>query len=78
MKTKEVTLPPLFSRRDGNPLAAGRPSRERAWSPGRASQAWLTWEAAGLAKANSEGAGGGRTQDGSQAGFSAPGGSAAE
>lgn len=28
MKTKEVTLPPLFSCWDGNPLAAGRPSRE--------------------------------------------------
>lgn len=28
MKTKEVTLPPLFSRWDGDPLAAGRPSRE--------------------------------------------------
>lgn len=63
MKTKEVTLPPLFSLRDGNLLAAGRPSRERAWSPGRASQAWLTWEAAGLAKANSVGAGG-RTDSG--------------
>lgn len=28
MKTKEVTLPPLFSCWVGNPLAAGGPSRE--------------------------------------------------
>lgn len=30
MKTKGVTLPPLFPCWDGHPLAAGRPSRERA------------------------------------------------
>lgn len=43
MKTKKVTLPPLFSGWDGNPLAAGSPSRgSRAQS--RALQDWLTWE----------------------------------
>lgn len=43
MKTKEVTLPPLFSCWVGNPLAAGGPSRESR-AQGRASQDRLTWE----------------------------------
>lgn len=53
-KTRQVTLPPLFSGRDSNPpLAARRPSREnepRAELCGD----WLTCRAAGSAKANSE------------------------
>lgn len=37
MKTREVTLPPLFSGWDGNPLADGSPSRESSAQP-RASE----------------------------------------
>lgn len=43
MKTKKVTLPPLFSGWDGNPLAAGAPP-VRVRAQGRAYAGLLTWE----------------------------------
>lgn len=45
MKTTEVTLPPLFSGWDGNPLADGRPSHESgAQASPELWRYWLAWE----------------------------------